>query len=321
MKSIGARARVNRRAGLRVTPHVFDAAAADAEALAERMLAALGGRAAWAATTNTVNDSQQNWDGEPPLLRVVITMDFERPRLRIETRGEKRARRPGDRRRTPLADDARRNDCAGVGGNARDRSPLVPGARLQDAASHREARSGDPDLGRQGATGSRCTKATARIAWYALDRSDQPYSYGAHDDDTGSIFGPWEAQGTAIKHPVWVSRDDGKWRAMLKRLDVNVAARREAVRAAALAPIAADHRQVELVLARAGDRLLVPGIRMSHDAGRGIVPQHALDAAWPRRPCRRTRSRRLRAASSPCRRRRRDGSRPRSRRLRCSAAR
>ena len=65
------------------------AAAADAEALAERMLAALGGRAAWAATTNTVNDSQQNWDGEPPLLRVVITMDFERPRLRIETRGEK----------------------------------------------------------------------------------------------------------------------------------------------------------------------------------------------------------------------------------------
>ena len=68
---------------------VVSAASADAEDLAERMLSALGGRTAWASTTNTVNDSQQNWDGEPALLRVVITMDFEQPRFRIETRADK----------------------------------------------------------------------------------------------------------------------------------------------------------------------------------------------------------------------------------------
>ena len=56
--------------------------------VAERMLAALGGREAWARAKNTVNDSRQDWDGDPSVLQVVITMDFERPRIRIETRGE-----------------------------------------------------------------------------------------------------------------------------------------------------------------------------------------------------------------------------------------
>jgi hypothetical protein len=65
-------------------------AAADtaADSLAERMLSALGGREAWARAKSTVNDSRQDWDGEPPVLRVVITMDFERPRIRIETWGK-----------------------------------------------------------------------------------------------------------------------------------------------------------------------------------------------------------------------------------------
>lgn len=61
---------------------------AAAEQVADRMLAAIGGRDAWARAKNTVNDSRQDWDGEPSELRVVITMDFERPRLRIETRGK-----------------------------------------------------------------------------------------------------------------------------------------------------------------------------------------------------------------------------------------
>ena len=62
----------------------------------------------------------------------------------------------------------------------------------------------------------------ARIAWYALDRSGAPYLYGAHDDEVGSIFGPWSHEQSGIRHPVWVTRDGGKWRAMLRRLEVNV---------------------------------------------------------------------------------------------------
>ena len=197
------------------------AAAADAEALAERMLAALGGRAAWAATTNTVNDSQQTWDGEPPLLRVVITMDFERPRLRIETRGEKlHLIRVIDGERDWRM--TREGTIAPVSAET-----LAIDRRFYQGhvyrTLHRIAKR-DPAIRITVGKDRRLEvhEGVMRIAWYALDRSDQPYRYGAHDDDTGSIFGPWESQGTTIRHPVWVARDDGKWRAMLKKLDVNV---------------------------------------------------------------------------------------------------
>ena len=49
------------------------------------MLSAIGGRSAWAAVKNTVNDSQQNRPEEPTVVRAVITMDFTRPRFRIDT--------------------------------------------------------------------------------------------------------------------------------------------------------------------------------------------------------------------------------------------
>jgi hypothetical protein len=197
-------------------------AAAEPEALADRMLAAIGGRAAWAAVTNTVNDSQQNWDGDPPLLRVVITMDFTRPRFRIETRGEGidlvrvidgdrhwRTTREGSVApvsAATLADD-RRWYQGHIYRTLHRIAKRDPAIRLRMSNSGRlEVHEGE-----------------SRIAWYLLDRAGQPYRYGAHDDDTGAIFGPWEAGAGGIAHPVWVSRDDGKWRAMLKRLDVNVA--------------------------------------------------------------------------------------------------
>ena len=68
------------------------------------------------------------------------------------------------------------------------------------------------------------------------------------------------------------------------------------------------------MLPRAVDRDLVAGIGMAHDAGGGVVPQHALEpprrlrrAVGRRSPCRH-------AAKSPCRRRRHGAATPRSRR-------
>lgn len=61
---------------------------APAERQVNAMLAALGGREAWAAVRNTVNDSRQNRAGEPAVVRAVVTVDFEQPRFRIETTGE-----------------------------------------------------------------------------------------------------------------------------------------------------------------------------------------------------------------------------------------
>ena len=194
---------------------------ADPETLAERMLSALGGRAVWAATKNTVNDSQQNWDGEPPVLRVVITMDFERPRFRIETwgkdihvvrvvDGDKHWRRGRDGTIHPLTAEILAGDRRFYAGHVY-------------RTLHRIA-ARDPALkllpGKEGRL--EVHEGGVRIAWYALDRSGQPYLYGAHDDEVGGIFGPWEHEHAGIRHPVWVTRDGGKWRAMLKRLDVNV---------------------------------------------------------------------------------------------------
>jgi hypothetical protein len=62
----------------------------------------------------------------------------------------------------------------------------------------------------------------ARIAWCLLDIRGEPYRYGAHTDETGSVFGPWDQARDGIHHPAWVSRPDGSWRAMLKELRVNV---------------------------------------------------------------------------------------------------
>jgi len=196
--------------------------APSAEAVADRMLASLGGRAAWAAVTNTVNDSQQNWDGEPPVLRVVITMDFERPRFRIETRGE-------GIDLVRVIDGERHWRTTREGTTA-----PVSGATLAEdhrwyqghvyRTLHRIAKR-DPSLrlGIGSAGRLEVHEGGARIAWYMLDRAGQPYRYGAHEDDTGAIFGPWETRVKGIAHPLWVTRDDGRWRAMLKRLDVNVA--------------------------------------------------------------------------------------------------
>jgi hypothetical protein len=189
--------------------------------LAERMLSALGGREAWARAKNTVNDSRQDWDGDPPELRVVITMDFESPRVKIETRGK-------DLHIIRVIDGDRnwRMSRDGTIG------PLNPDVvtidrRFWDGHVYRTLHriaARDPALklalGKEGRL--EVHEAGARIAWYALDRSGQPYLYGAHDDEVGGIFGPWEHEVAGIRHPVWVARDGGKWRAMLKRLEVNV---------------------------------------------------------------------------------------------------
>ncbi len=195
--------------------------AAEAERLAERMLAAVGGRAAWANAKNTVNDSRQDWDGEPSELRVVITMDFERPRLRIETRardlhvirvidGEKHWRLSREGKIEPVSAETRAQDLRFYAGHVYRTLHRIA---ARDAALKLS-------VGREGRL--EVHEAGARIAWYALDRAGQPYLYGAHEDEAGSIFGPWEHEQSGIRHPAWVTRDGGKWRAMLKRLEVNV---------------------------------------------------------------------------------------------------
>jgi hypothetical protein len=192
-----------------------------ADALAERMLSALGGRAPWARVTNLVNDSQQNRAGEPPVVRATITMDFTRLRLRIETTG------PG--LHLIRAVDGDRHWRLTRAGNVEPYSAQLLDEERRFYAGHvyrslHRVAARDPALRLAVGSDGRLElhEGGTRIAWYLLDVRGEPYRYGAHDDELGSIFGPWEFEQDGIRHPLWVSSRDGSWRAMLKTLRVNV---------------------------------------------------------------------------------------------------
>lgn len=193
----------------------------DAELRAERMLNVLGGRAAWASLVNTVNDSQQNRLQEPTVVRAVISMDFEHPRFRIDTTapGLRLVRVVDGEAHWRLNRDGRIEDVP-ADTLAADR--LWYQAHVYRTLHRIAAR--DPRLALREAPPDRLEvlEGGRRIAWYALDAIGEPYAFGAHDDDLGSLCGPWEFGAGGIRHPVWVSSRDGSWRAKLVALSVNV---------------------------------------------------------------------------------------------------
>jgi hypothetical protein len=210
------------------TPAIAQAQAADAESLAERLLDAIGGRAAWAAAHNSRNDSQQNRVTEPTVVRAVITLDFRAPRFRIDTTG------PG--LQLARAVDGERHW-------RRTRAGVVepyPADLLEEERRwyaghvyrtlHRiAARDAAITLQRPQADRLEVFERGARIAWFRLDARGEPYHFGAHGDEAGTLCGPWAFEasgldaGRGIRHPVWTANRDGTWRAWLRALEVNVA--------------------------------------------------------------------------------------------------
>jgi hypothetical protein len=193
----------------------------NAEALAEKMLNAIGGRANWAAVRNTVHDAQQFRVDAPNEVRGVITMDFERPRFRIDTSA------PG--LSVTRAIDGDRDWRRTRDGNIAD----VPGAtRMEDLhwyAAHvyrtiaRIAKR-DPAISLSVANDGRLqvSELGKRIAWYRLNSAGEPFAYGAHLDEKGSLSGPWKYELSGIRHPIWTSSVDGTFRASINVLKVNV---------------------------------------------------------------------------------------------------
>lgn len=199
------------------------AADAEAQRRLEALLEAVGGRTRWAALTHTRNDSQQNRLDEPTVVRAVITMDFTRPRWRIDTTA------PG--LRIARAVDGERHwrlSRAGV-------VEPMPAATLAEdrrwyaahvyRTLHRLAMA-DPALAPR-AVGARRLEVHeagaggARLAWFELDARGVPVLFGAHDDDEGTLSGPWDMVADGVRHPVWTARRDGSWRAWLRELVPN----------------------------------------------------------------------------------------------------
>jgi hypothetical protein len=196
-------------------------AADDGAVLAERLLGALGGREAWARARNTRNDSQQNRSTEPAVVRAVITLDFSAPRFRIDTTGEGFAvaravdhdrhwRRTRDGQVGPIPADALADERRWYAAHV---YRTLHRLAVRDAALSLQApHAGQLDV----------IEGGQRLAWYRLDSRGEPYHFGAHDDELGAVCGPWEFEASGIRHPLWVARPDGTWRAMIKALAVNV---------------------------------------------------------------------------------------------------
>lgn len=192
-----------------------------AEAAVEQMLGVIGGRDAWAQLRNTINGSQQNRVGEPTVVYAVITMDFERPRFRIETNAEglHLVRVVDGDTHWRVTRDGKIDD-------------VRPGLLEEDLAwysahlyrtLHRIA-ARDPALSVSLGDDGRIEIWTddGRLLWLKTDAKGEPYAFGSRDDDIGSLSGPWNFVRSGIHHPSWVSNATGSWRAAVKSLVVNV---------------------------------------------------------------------------------------------------
>lgn len=195
----------------------------EADIQAERLMWAIGSRPVWASLTNSVAYTQQHRRDDPSDVGAVITIDYQQPRLRIDTTGRDLQQvrlidRGGDRnwrldrqgRAEKVSEDALAQDL-------RRYTAHVYWTLQRMAVRDSKLRLA---IGRNGSL--EVYEGNTRIAWYSLDARGEPYAMGAHDDNVGVICGPWEVEQRGIRYPAWVARPDGSWRATLKSLAVNV---------------------------------------------------------------------------------------------------
>lgn len=197
------------------------ASSVSAESMAERMLTTLGGRSNWAALKNTVNDSQQYRIIEPVEVRSVITMDFTNPRWRIDTTGPGlRLIRAADGDKTWRLNREGKIETTPEQTRAED-------ARWHAAhlyrTIHRIAKRDQSLVTRIGSQDRlEIFEGERRLLWLRLNAAGEPFAFGAHQDETGSLCGPWKFERNGIKHPTWTALADGSWRATLNALQTNV---------------------------------------------------------------------------------------------------
>jgi hypothetical protein len=182
---------------------------------AERLLAAMGGREAWAKVTfvhvEAVHDQLTIRDA----FTNRIWNDFSRPRVRIEARND-----TIDRRRV-VAD--------GKGASSRDgvlRALTATEVESEEKwweaniyrTLHRLAIR-DPGLELRAVDEHRLEIYLAdgrRLNWFVLNQRGEPHLFGTWDNTFGGSMGPPASNGS-VKYPAWGAMPDGSWRYVIKR--------------------------------------------------------------------------------------------------------
>jgi hypothetical protein len=193
-----------------------DARAETGTERAERLLAAMGGREAWAQVTFLHVEAVHDDLGLAAPYTNRIWNDFARPRVRFEAKNAQL--------------DSRSAIHDGQGWRWRNGAPAEMSAeriagdlrwwesnvyrtlhRLARRDAGLEARTvGDHRLEIFRADG-------VRLNWFVLHPSGAPLLFGTWDSEAGTVFGPLASNGT-IKYPKWGGRPDGSWRYEIVRV-------------------------------------------------------------------------------------------------------
>ncbi len=185
-------------------------------ARAERLLAAMGGREAWAKVKFIQVEAIHDDVGLRDSYTNKIWNDLSAPRVRFEAKN---------------AEIDRRHAINGEKGwRWRDgqESPLSP-EQLEDERKWWEANVyrtlhrlalNDPDLTARAVGEHRVEifrQDGKRLNWFTLNQKGEPMLFGTWESEAGTAFGPLAASGQ-IKYPKWGARPDGSWRYEIVRL-------------------------------------------------------------------------------------------------------
>lgn len=185
-------------------------------ARADRLLAAMGGRAAWAQVKFAHVEAVHDDVAFAETFTNRIWNDFSAPRVRFEAKNAQL--------------DRRRAIAGGAGWRQRDGEllPLTPEQVENDRrwweaniyrTLHRLAIN-DPNLTARAVGEHRLEIFRAdgkRLNWFVLNPRGEPMLFGTWDSEGGGTFGPLASNGS-VKYPRWGAMPDGSWRYEVVRL-------------------------------------------------------------------------------------------------------
>lgn len=192
-------------------------------ALAEKLLAAMGGREAWARVTFVhVEAIHDDLDLPEPFVNRIWN-DFSEPRVRFWagndqfTSGRRigagaGVRETGPQAGAPLTAEQYESDRAWWEGNVY--RTLHRMAKRDKGLSYRAASPSRLEILKPDGT---------VLNWFVLNQKGEPMLFGSGRDTRGTAFGPLATAG-GVRYPKWGARADGSWRYEIRRFETAEAA-------------------------------------------------------------------------------------------------